>query len=210
VARSGHPHRPRAPPGCRWASATRTPYPGFAGRVSSARESRPAETSAVDRRLGRRLSLYASSSHGEVVTPPHQKETQPARRDVIALTTGKQRTRGAGWLLSFVHSGHVVRARSRYCSYWRPTAEIKIGRGRHRVALKVSRDLAIDRALVSPGFVAMRVWPWCRGPVCSDKGGCGAVAVGRWRRRLLRRGRRRVGDPPRCPRRRSREPPGLP
>jgi hypothetical protein len=126
---------------------------------------------AVDRRLGRRLSLYASSSHGEVVTPPHQKETQPARRDVIALTTGKQRTRGAGWLLSFVHSGHVVRARSRYCSYWRPTAEIKIGRGRHRVALKVSRDLAIDRALVSPGFVAMRVWPWCRGPVCSDKAG---------------------------------------
>src|SRR5450432_2260981 len=92
---------------------TRTPYPGFAGRVSSARESRPAATSAVDRRLGRRLSLYASSSHGEVVTPPHQKETQPARRDVIALTTGKQRTRGAGWLLSFVHSGHVVRARSR-------------------------------------------------------------------------------------------------
>jgi hypothetical protein len=46
-----------------------------------------------------------------------------ARRDVIALTTEQQRTRGAGWLLSFVHSGHVVRARSRYCSYWRPTAE---------------------------------------------------------------------------------------
>ncbi len=65
--------------GCRWASAMRTPYPGFAGRVpsaakcSSARESSPAATFAVDRRLGRRLSLYAdcgSAGLGAVVTAP--------------------------------------------------------------------------------------------------------------------------------------------
>jgi len=85
-----------------------------------------------------------------------------ARRD--RFDDGQQRTRGAGWLLSFVHSGHVgrdrsrpfapVRARSRYCSYWRPTVDCHdcINAG-HRVGLNGRRTTPSAR----PGFVANRV-----------------------------------------------------
>jgi hypothetical protein len=100
---------------------------------------------------GSPIAAVLTVAFGTAESHPKGARARLARRD--RFDDGQQRTRGAGWLLSFVQSGHVVPARSRHCSYWRPTVDCHdcINAG-HRVGLNGRRTTPSAR----PGFVANR------------------------------------------------------